>query len=401
VERILNTEPATQPADPAVAWNGEDFLVVWSARYISGTELFGMRVGPLGDMVDQSPWAVSSALGTQHRPSVAWGDDHFLVVWEDGRAGESTRIFATWVTARGEVVDPRGFLVANSRYTQSAPVVVWNGAAFLVVWVEQLGGNNGLDLYGTTVQPGVSSPAPQGLPIVTAPGDQFAPALAWGQNNGLLIWSDLRSGGVGPAQIEETGQDPQVSRIEQQTDLYAVTLAPDGRRIGPTDHLVTSATGAQDHPTVTWDLSRFVAIWADQREGRRQIYGARFSAQGVLLDPGGIPIVQGPAETGPPALAPLYPDQVVALWTEIGQGQHLLVGQYWPAGEERAADTGQAARAPLEQRGALTYVLSDLPPRLEAATTERGELLVVWPGRRPGGGNETQLFMRLTPLPGE
>src|SRR3990172_2094154 len=151
-ERTLSGVETTQAEAPDVAWDGEDFLVVWSARQLTGIDLFAIRVGPYGDPVDGRPWPVSSSPGNQRRPSIAWDGASHLVVWEDDRAGP-TKIYATLVTPRGDVIDPKGFAVAESRYAQSAPVVAWTGTGFFVVWSEEVGGASGVDLYGALVMP--------------------------------------------------------------------------------------------------------------------------------------------------------------------------------------------------------------------------------------------------------
>jgi hypothetical protein len=379
-ERVLSGVETTQAEAPDVDWNGEDFLVVWSARQLTGVDLFAIRVGPYGDSVDGRPWLVSSSPGNQRRPSIAWGGVSHLVVWEDDRSGP-TKIYATWVTPQGDVIEPKGFAVAESRYAQSAPVVAWTGAGFLVVWSEEVGGASGVDLYGAVVMPGIFNAAPQGLPLVIAAGDQREPAVAWGPTGGLLVWSDARSGG------------------DESADLYAVRFDADGRRVGPADIVVSTATGAQRAPAVVWDGAQFVAFWIDGREGTDLLYGARIDDGGRLLDPAGLKVTRGPTPSGRAALAAPAPGQLIALWTELGTDQHLLLGRAWDGGVVSTEPSDRPVSHPLPGRtGAVSYVLLEAAPRLRAATTDRGELLVVWPGRRAGGALDTQIMMRLVIL---
>lgn len=370
---IMLTSDLSVPADePAVAWDGEDFLVVWSARRAGATDLFGARVAPNGDVIDRTPRTISSSPGNQTHPSVAWGRDQFLVVWEDDRSGVS-RIFGAHVTPRGEILEPNGFPVSRSRHAQSAPVAGWTGSRYVVVWNESAGGGNGLDLYGAALDPTIGGGA-DALPLVTAPGDQLAPAVAWGPDSGLLVWSDDRSGGTDASLI----------------DLYAARLGMDGSLLGPDTVLVTGAAGAQGAPAVAWDGAQFDLVWDDQREGGHLIYGTAVSAKGALRDPGGVPITSGPAENGPPALAPSgnyltgRTGQMVGVWTENSQGQQLAVGRLWPGGFE-----------PLpSQSGPVAYLLAEGNPRVRVASSDRGELLVVWAGLPTGSGAASQIFYK-------
>jgi hypothetical protein len=377
-ERMM-TADLSLPADaPAVAWNGEDFFVVWSARRAGATDLFGARIAPDGNPVDRSPRLISSSPGNQKRPSVAWGRDLFLVVWEDDRSGVS-RIIGARITPRGDVLEPNGFAIAGGRREQTAPLVTWTGSRFMIVWAETFGGVGDRDLYGTALDPAINATAPGGMPLVVAPGDQFQPAVAWGPDFGLLVWSDGRSGGSDPSLI----------------DLYAERLGLDGRRLDPDTLLVTGAAGPQSFPAAAWDGTQFDLVWVDRREGRDLIYGTAISAKGLLRNPGGLPITSGPAENGPPALALAGNDmtgrameqivgQMVGFWTEIGQGQQLAVGRVWPNGFEPLPSLA----------GPVTYVQADSAPRLQAAATNRGELLVVWAGLSTGSGAVSQIFSR-------
>jgi hypothetical protein len=369
------TADLAMPADsPAVAWDGEDFLVVWSARRGPGTDLFGVRVTPDGNPVDRSPKLISSSQGNQKHPSVAWGGDLFLVVWDDDRSGVS-RIFGTHITPRGEILEPSGFPLAKGRYEQSAPVAGWTGSRYVVVWTESVGGGNGLDLYGVALDPAVAGTAAEAMPLVTAPGDQSEPAVAWGPDSGLLVWSDDRSGGADASLI----------------DLYAARLGMDGRRLGPDTLLVSGAAGPQRAPAVAWDGTQFDLAWLDQREGSDLIYGTAMSAKGDLRDRGGVQITAGPNENGPPALAAVENyltgnerRRMAGVWTDNGQGQQLVVGRLWPGGFEPLPSLS----------GAVTYALGDTARRVRIAATDRGELLVVWAGLPAGSGAAEQVFYK-------
>jgi hypothetical protein len=369
------TADLSMPADsPAVAWDGEDFLVVWSARRGPGTDLFGVRVAPDGNPVDRSPKIISSSPGNQKHPSVAWGGDLFLVVWEDDRSGV-TRIFGAHVTPRGEVLESNGFPVARGRYEQTSPVAGWTGSRYVVVWTESVGGGSGLDLYGVVLDPSISGAAAEAMPLVNAPGNQLEPAMAWGPDSGLLVWSDDRSGGTDASLI----------------DLYAIRLGVDGHRLGPDTLLVTGAAGAQHSPAVAWDGMQFDLAWIDRREGSDLIYGTAISAKGVIHDPGGVQITTGPNENGPPALAAvenyLTGDtrrRVVGVWTDNGQGQQLVLGRLWPGGFEPLPSVS----------GAMTYTLGDTARLVRTAATDRGELLVVWAGLPSGSGAAEQVFYK-------
>jgi hypothetical protein len=378
LEQNLSTDLSVPSDSPAVAWNGEDFLVVWNGRRASGNDLFAARVGPRGDLVDRSPRPLITAPGNQRHPSVAWDGDGFLVAWEDDRSGLG-RIYGAHVTSTLEVAEPKGFLITEDQDEQSAPLVTWTGSTFHVVWTESAGGSTGLELYGTIVDPEAGTTTPQGVPLAVGPGDQFQSAVAWGPDSGLLVWSDDRSNGADPS----------------LTDLYATRIGRDGHRLDPDNLLVTGAAGPQSFPSVAWDGSRFDLAWLDGREGGTLIYGARIETRPgggrTLRDPGGVQITAGPAQNGPPVLVslvdqitPSMDGRVAGFWTESGRQQQLVLGQVWSSGFEPM----------LSQTGAISYVQAETAPRLQVAATGRGELLLVWAGALPGSGTVTQIISK-------
>jgi len=373
-ERMVSSDLSMPSAEPAVAWDGEDFLVVWSGRRGGTTDLFGLRIAPDGTPVDRAPRLISSSQGNQRHASVAWGRELFLVVWEDDRSGVN-RIFGAHVTPQGDVVEPDGFAITDGRREQTAPLVTWTGSRYCVLWTESFGAGSGLDLYSVTLDPDIGSTAPQGMSLVAGPGDQFQPAVAWGPESGLLVWSDDRSSGADPT----------------LTDLYAARLSLGGRRLGADSLLVAGAAGAQTGPSVAWDGAQFDLAWLDRREGSGLIYGTAVSAKGVLRDPGGLQISQGPDENGLPVLLALEnylrgrsTARMTGVWTDQSQGQLMAVGRVWPGGFEPLPSLA----------GPVTYLQADGAPRLRAAATDRGELLVVWEGLPVGGGSITQIYSR-------
>ncbi|HUJ78737.1 MAG TPA: hypothetical protein VLY45_00320 [Nitrospiria bacterium] len=378
LEKTLSTDLSVPSESPAVAWDGDEFLVVWSGRRASGADLFGVRIAPNGEPIDQTPRPVITAAGNQLHPSLVWGGDSYLVVWEDDRSGLS-RVYGAHVSSKLEASEPNGFLLTTDQDEQSAPLATWTGSAFHVVWTESAGGADGLELYGTMVDPEVESTATHGMPLAVGTGDQFQPVVAWGPTGGLLVWSDNRTNGTDAS----------------LTDLYATRLDLHGRRVGPDNLLVTGASGSQTLPAVAWDGHQFDLAWMDQRQGSNLIYGARIDTaptlSHALRDPGGVAITSGPSQNGPPVLvslldqfSPSLEGRVAGFWSESGREQQLVVGRVWTSGFEPMP----------KMTGPVAYVLAETVPRLQAAATGRGEILVVWEGALPGSGTTTQIIAK-------
>jgi hypothetical protein len=114
----------------------------------------------------------------------------------------------------------------------------------------------------------------------TAESDQLYPAAASNGTNSLVIWSDGRSG---------------------PTDIYGARFAPDGTVLDPAGIVISTAANGQTSPAVASDGANYLVAWADQRGGEQDIYGARVTPQGSVLDTFAVTTMQG--DEFDPALA--------------------------------------------------------------------------------------------------
>lgn len=125
---------------PAVAANGELYLVVWADERESRqneSDIFGARVTADGRVLDPNGIRICSLSGIQSYPAVASDGRDFLVVWQDDRDERSTEsdIYGARVTVQGVVLDPNGFRISGAIHPQYAPSVAFNGRHYLVAWL--------------------------------------------------------------------------------------------------------------------------------------------------------------------------------------------------------------------------------------------------------------------------
>ena len=81
-------------------------------------------------------------------------------------------------------------------------------------------------------------------------------------------------------------------------------MSPDGTVLDPEQIWISTAANAQDLPDVASDGQDFLVAWQDERvTGFREIYAARVSADGAVLDPDGIPVSTGGCCRFTPAIA--------------------------------------------------------------------------------------------------
>ncbi|MDI6841017.1 MAG: hypothetical protein QMD71_09270 [bacterium] len=66
---------------PAIAWDGSNYLIVWSDKRNGNYDIYGRRVSPSDDTLAEIVICTQDSI--QKSPAVAWDGDNYLVVWED------------------------------------------------------------------------------------------------------------------------------------------------------------------------------------------------------------------------------------------------------------------------------------------------------------------------------
>jgi regulation of enolase protein 1 (concanavalin A-like superfamily) len=324
---------------PAAAMLDGDYLVVWADKRnanTNGTDIYGVRITAAGAILDPSGIAISTASASQFEPVVTAGDSEFLVVWSDDR-NFNTDIYGARVTPAGTVLDPLGIPICRTNAIQQFPAVASRGAEFLVAWADS---RAGLDIYGAVVSGGAVIQS-NGFPICTNTGTQTRPTVAAGTDDYLVAWDDGRNSATSGMDVYAARVNPSATVLDadgfpvstaannQQNpaaafngsvyllvwednrlsaasaDLLAARISPAGVVLDPSGMYVSSASGQQLAPGLTRAGSDFFAVWHDERNSNVEpdVYGARISSAGTVLDPGGISILRATGYYTQPAVA--------------------------------------------------------------------------------------------------
>ncbi|MFO0547308.1 MAG: DUF4215 domain-containing protein [Polyangiaceae bacterium] len=151
---------------------------------------------------------------------------------------------------------------------QTEPSIAWSGTDYLVVWADEAasavrgcrvsGAGLLLDPDGITVAPGS-----------VAFNTPHAPAVASNGSDYLVVWQDVSD--VRGARVDATG-----------TVLDTPSL------------VVSAAPNSQATPSVASNGADYLVVWDDSRSGSGiDIYGARVTTDGAVLDTAGLPISLG------------------------------------------------------------------------------------------------------------
>jgi hypothetical protein len=209
--------------------------------------------------------------------------------------------------------------------------------------------------------------------------DAYTPAVAFGDDTYLVAWQsgriakgDLCSNGpdfvagIVAARLDSTGKvldpDPfvvsdaadlqerpaiafgggvfvvvwQDLRNGKDWDVYAARVSPDGTVLDTDGILVAGLARSQGAPRVAWDGKTFVVTWMDNSAGRYRVAAARLTLEGTVLDPKGIKLsVHDDLDSIFPAIASSGNGKSIVFWlaSDFGYG-----GKYGWAGGSLLSD---------------------------------------------------------------
>ena len=289
---VLNDKPIVISAAkddqerPKVAFGSGVFLVVWSdLRNEKDYDVYAARVTPDGKVLDPDGILISGGTYNQMRPALAFDGENFLVAWEALQANNKYQVFCTRVSANGKVLDPAGVALtsgkADARYLAVASA---GGGRSLVVMNDFAKfGKNAMVHGGVFVRGGKPTGEElvrQDKPANIKGGQERcnlvnAVTVATGKEGFLLAYRNAVPEGRG-------GLNPEFS--------YQV-VRPDGKR-----EPLQSVTGGQLNTYETgaaWDGTTYVSAWHNHHLGSYEppankplcskVYACRIDENGKLL----------------------------------------------------------------------------------------------------------------------
>jgi hypothetical protein len=274
---IFLTGEGDECSQAAATSDGSSYLVVWRAGSEASADIAGRRVTHGGVVLDREPIAVSSGPLIQEQPAVSFNGASYVVTWQDGRNGYYD-IYAARVAPTGEVLDPQGVPVCTADSSQEVPAVACAGdSGGLIAWLDRRTGQNNPAVRAIRIDSLCHPTGPEMAPggaLVRTFANQNYPAVAFDGENYLVAWEDERAGA-------------------NNRDVYGALLSNSGQLLEPGVFRVAVASNLQQAPAVAFGDSVYLVVWEDTRVpyNNYDIYGARVSRDGRVLDPAGIPIM--------------------------------------------------------------------------------------------------------------
>jgi hypothetical protein len=275
------TEPVSSRAGghqhlPAVAANDQFVLVVWLDRpdVNFAFDLYGMRLSKSGVLLDTNRFPLHLSKPTVAWPALASDGQTFVAVWMELQTN-SFRIYGSSVSFEGAPhLTGRELIDDGSAFAEKPMIAGGTNGLFLIVW-QQHHANNRYDVYGAVFD-ARQNVVRKRFPIANTAAQEYLPAIAFNGTHFLVVWEDDRSG---------------------VSDIYGSLISTDGTMLQPDGFAICSQTSYQTGPSATAHPAtrEFLVSWTDFRNQPfvgtgTDIYAARVTPAGAVLDPNGVPI---------------------------------------------------------------------------------------------------------------
>jgi len=300
----------------ALAFDGTNYLLAWSAPTGSPGAIRVARVARDGRLLDAAGVVVSSGSTDRRRPAIAAGAGGALVAWEDLRSGSGLpTVYAARVRTDGVAIDPDGRAVSLAAANQVQPSVATDGASFLVAWYARNGaGSRAPGPYAALVGPAGTTLsinplwASQGTDVAT---DPFAVAAAYSGGRYLVSWAGGRP-------MSAPGVSYMLPRIYAvRVDAAGAPLDAAPREVARIDATIPTYP-TFFLPAVAGRPGGFQFLWAYQESpaGVRDVQGVATDLDAV---PAGAPsqVEMAPADQTAPQVA-ATPSGYLVGWIDYG-----------------------------------------------------------------------------------
>jgi hypothetical protein len=245
------TEQEGFSENPAVAWTGRNFVLVWQDDGMNDAnknELYARRMSLDGELIGNPVKLTSGQSEGDESPAIAWSGSTLGVAWTRGDASTHRIMFRTFDQKLAPASDP--VELTGTAISGVYPSIIWNQSAFVVAFYDSASPLRAV--YGA-VRGQAAEPIVSTRPITSSPRHSRYPTMLPYGDRFLLVWSDDKDDNRG-------------------YELYSKMLDNNLKSLTSEDRL-TYAPGESITPTASFSPDGKVGIlFRDDRDGSPQVY---------------------------------------------------------------------------------------------------------------------------------
>lgn len=311
----VSSTPGTE-GQPAIVSDGKDCLVAWVNNRTGDRNIYATLIAPDGSR-PAGEFPIVTFRGEQADPAITFDGKNYVVVWSDHRA-DDWHIYAARVTPEGKVLEPDGVPLSTLPVDEDAVAAATsNQGTSLVTWTSWHP-NTDFDIYGQVTSPEIKLGDPL-CPCTLLPfkgADKVVRDVAWDGKDYFLVWGQfenlkfdvyggrvtadgkvLDTAGIPISADSGERRFPRVAASRtglmavwqylrpgtgSKWHVYGATITPAGYVMNPSGIAIAADDWTQDAPAVASDGDSYFVVWEDLRQGNPQIYGSRVTRDGEV-----------------------------------------------------------------------------------------------------------------------
>jgi len=241
---------------PDVAFNGQDYLAVWTDNRDDVSHIYYTRINQGGIVLNPIGIKLSGTDSSNYYSNgvVASNGNNYLVSYIGNRLSGITALFSI-INSSGIIVDTMPVELCDDTFLLMEITSVSNGQEYLIAWTNLLRDTIGVDLYFRRV-------SADGQLLDASP--QHVAYNYWGINDINIAF----------------GGGCYLAVWDDNDNIWGVRIQPDGTVLDPNGFLICSDSGQQVDPAVTSDGHRSLVTWTDGRTGNYDIYATFVDSAG-------------------------------------------------------------------------------------------------------------------------
>ncbi len=188
-----------------------------------------------------------------------------------------------------------------------------------------------------------------GISISTNVAEHYTPRVGSNGSNYLVVWAEAQS--------------------TNAWDIHGARVTTEGAVLDPTGIVISGEAREQYAPDVASNGSDYFVVWTDYRSGgNNDIYGARVSGAGEVLDPSGLALCTATAQEYSPKVA-FDGTNYVAAWADY---------RYGSSWDVFATQVTSAGRVVTPSGFSIVYSVRETEPSVSLASAGGQQSLVIY-----------------------
>lgn len=233
---------------PTIAFNGNDYMVVWSDRRFTGTYFWitAARVTRQGVVLDTGYCIGSADDHNEFYPDIAFDGNRCLAVWYRS-AFAPYGIFGRFINNMAQPEDSVVMISSANTSLYNFPKIDFDRSNYLVVWADQRPGETDYDIFCQLI-------SPQGrlvgarITVATGAQNQTRPDVSFDGREYLVVWV-------------------------QDTWIYGQKILPSGQAIGSNFCISDTSSYPRSYPRVCAGSTKHFVAWSEEHDLFNDIYG--------------------------------------------------------------------------------------------------------------------------------